>query len=325
MFKSSGITAHRGGAGRGSSAIVDVVQRRHSARLARVALVVCWAVLTPSVFVVGSVVTSWWLAALVAVVAGFVIGCLVGLVVLVWPALRLVWYWAGELALLAVLLGGFWALSQVLPWPLALLLVTAAVVVPLVVPRSRRWLTAWAWVAVSRHRLRTCFATFIRANRYGSLPLMLWGHPTPAGERVWVWLRPGLSLEDLTSEGGLARLAVGCWASEVRISRSGRRKAALLRVDITRRNPLAGMVVSPLAEQVPDLVDGEFADLAALAAALAPPGDGLDLPDVPEPVDTAPATPTSAASRLKPSPRAGKREPSPTVATRAGEDLSEWI
>jgi len=323
VFKSNGTTV-RGGAGRGSSAIVDVVQRRHSARLARVAFVVCWAVLAPSVFVAASVVTSWWLAVLVGIVAGLVVACVVALVVLVWPALRLVWYWAGELAVLVALLAGFWALSQAVPWPFALLLVTLVVAVPLLVPAWRRWLTAWAWVAISRHRLRTCFATFIRANRYGSLPLMLAGRPTPAGERVWVWLRPGLSLEDLTSEGGLARLAVGCWASEVRISRAGRRRAALLRVDITRRNPLADVVPSPLAEQVPDL----DTDFAALAAALAPAGGGLDLPDVPEPASDTPPAAAPAASRPKPSqpsPRAGKREPSPTVTTRAGEDLSEWV
>jgi hypothetical protein len=316
VFKSSG--AGRSGAGRGSSAIVDVVQRRQADRLAKVAFLATWATLTPAVFVVGSAVTVWWLAAVVALAAGFMVAILVGLVVLVWPGLRLVWYWAGEITALGVLLAAFWGLSRVLPWPVAAGVVMTVVGVPLVVPGTRRWLLAWCWVAISRHRLRTCFATFIRANRYGSLPWMLVGRPTPAGERLWVWLRPGLSLEDLTTEGGLGRLAVGCWACEVRIHRASRRTAALLRVDITRRNPLARVIVSPLPARVPDL------DLTTpVAADAGAEVGGLDLPDVSDPADPPPdTTPTAAVSKP---PRPGRREPSPTVVSRIGEDLSEWV
>src|SRR5690606_21216828 len=91
--------------------------------------------------------------------------------------------------------------------------------------RSRRLLVAWVWCAISRHRLRTCFATFIRANRRGSLPLILVAWPVPAGERVLLVLRPGLAVDDLTTDDALARLAVGWWAREVRVRRASGRFA----------------------------------------------------------------------------------------------------
>ena len=56
-----------------------------------------------------------------------------------------------------------------------------------------RHIIAVAWCLIVRHRIRTCFAQFIISNQSGSLPLILWARPTPVGERVWVWLRTGLS------------------------------------------------------------------------------------------------------------------------------------
>jgi hypothetical protein len=129
---------------------------------------------------------------------------------------------------------------------------------------------------VVRHRLRLCFAQFVRAvNRThpGSLPLVLWARPTPAGERVWLWLRPGLDLDDL--DGRLGRLAVACWASEARVVRASPRFAALVRVDLARRDPLIGLVASPLALLIPN-------KNAAVPVSPGMPPVGLDLADVPE-------------------------------------------
>jgi hypothetical protein len=103
------------------------------------------------------------------------------------------------------------------------LLVPAVVVGP-----ARRPLVTWVWCVAVGHRIRQCFAEFIRAaNRMhpASRPLMLWVRPTPAGRRVWVWPRPGLGLADL--EGRTGRLAVACWAGEVRVVRASTRYAAL--------------------------------------------------------------------------------------------------
>jgi hypothetical protein len=321
-----------GAAGRGA-AIVDVVQRRQANRVAKAAFIVVWAVLTPTIVVVASTITHLLLATVIGLAAGLATAAVTYVIVLVWPAIRLVWYWSGEITTLCLLLAGYLGLSRVLAWPAALLLLAAIIVTPFGFPRSRWWLLRWVWCAITRHRLRTCFATFIRANRYGSLPWILIARPTRAGERVWVWLRPGLSLSDLQTEGGLDRLAVGCWANQVKLSRSSRRNSALVRVDITRRNPLAVPVGSPLAALVPDTATGPtgMAGRVNGSAPRVPLVDpaGLDLPGVPEPVDLVPAGRTSkvspASRRATTTTTATAAVPAQTPATGGGDDLSEWV
>jgi hypothetical protein len=201
------------------------------------------------------------------------------MVVRAWPVLRLLCWWSLEIAVSAALLTVWWLLAQVSPWLAATVLSVLAAVG--VVRPLRRRVVAWAWCVVVRHRLRLCFAEFIRsASRARSrplvLPLILWARPTPAGGRVWVWLRPGLDLADL--EGGTGRMAVACWAGEVRVQRASTRYAALIRVDVTRRDPLAGVVVSPLA--------GRFRELEAARTVPVLPSSllsGLDLDGVPDP------------------------------------------
>jgi hypothetical protein len=108
---------------------------------------------------------------------------------------------------------------------------------------------------------------------------MLWARPTPAGERVWLWLRPGLSLEDLDGKAGL--IAVTCIAKQVRIAAASERYAAFLRVDVARRDPLAEDVSSPLALLIPKrktAVNGEVPVSPAVATF------GLELADVEVPV-----------------------------------------
>src|SRR5262249_41015670 len=148
--------------------------------------------------------------------------------------------------------------------------------------RRRGW--ALVWCAVTRHRLRMCFAEFVRVpgrTHHGPrLPLVLWARPTPAGARVWVWLRPGLDLAEV--EGKAGKLAVACWAALVRVARAGERHAALVRMDVARRDPLAGGVSSPLATAVPD--PGEHDDAVPVSPGLPPLAPlGLDLDEVPAP------------------------------------------
>jgi hypothetical protein len=122
-----------------------------------------------------------------------------------------------------------------------------------------------------------CFAAFIAHNRQGTLPFILPARPTPAGERVWVWLRPGLSLADLEQPGQVQKLAVACWANEARVTRASRKYAALIRIDITRREPLADTILSSLPDHVP-------ADMPANAPiSPAIPPTGVNLADVPAP------------------------------------------
>jgi hypothetical protein len=220
-----------------------------------------------------------------------VCGFAVAVVVRVWPVLRALWWWSVEITAVAVvLLVPAWLARVTSAW-LATTAVAAVAALCLLVGPVRRRLTAWSWCVVVRHRLRLCFAEFVRAAgraRPGCLPLLLWARPTPAGERVWLWLRPGLDLSDL--EGKADKLAVSCWASEARMVRASTRFAALIRVDLTRRDPLMGVVASPLSAMVAHLYETVSDGDAPVSPAMPPVG--LDLADIPEP---------------EPAPRGGRR------------------
>jgi hypothetical protein len=232
--------------------------------------------------VVGLLVASLggrpWLGAIVCGLVGALVGAAVSALLVVWPAVRALWHWSGELLALAavgllarmvaLLLGSWW-------W--ALLLLAPAVVVA-AVPTLRRRARGRVWCLVVRHRLRVAFAAFVRANNRQNaavVPLILWVRPTPAGERAWVWLRTGLDVVGLETQAGL--LAVTCWASGVQLTPS-RRFAALVRLDITRRDALRPMVASGLPALIP--VSPALAPTAAEGGWLA-----LDLDDVPETVN----------------------------------------
>jgi hypothetical protein len=329
MAKSNPRTTTGWGAGRAANgaAIVDVVHRRQAHRLAKLAFIVTWTVTAPVVTVAAVAVTDLYLALAVGILAGLVLAGLVGLVVLIWPALRLIWWWTAEITTLALILTAYWWLTTQLPWPPALLLLLVVLAAPWAIPASRRWLVAWCWCAIARHRLRTCFATFVRVNRRGSLPLIGPAWPTPAGERVLVVLRPGLSMDDLTADGLLSRLAVGCWAHEVRVARAFGRFAALVRIDITRRNPLSATVTSPLLDSIPALpttTDGESSAVVG----------GLNLADIPDPTGSGEPSSASTSRSTSSNPASRRRDtarPDTAGPTRlpvhagTGEDLTDWL
>jgi hypothetical protein len=278
--------------GRSSGATVAIVEppvsQWYARRAGATALVVG---LTTDVL--ATAVLSVFYPLLVAVAVGSLAGvaCALVAVVLVrgWPVLRVLWWWSIEIMTTTFVAGGWVALAHLTSWGLAsaaLLTVLAAVVVP---PRPRRFVSAWSWCLVVRHRLRLCFATLVRSQarvtggRPPSLPLLLWARPTPAGERVWLWLRPGLSLEDLDGKAGL--IAVACIANQVRVTAASERYAALLRVDIARRDPLADRIDSPLALLIPSLRTKEKAEVP-VSPAVPPVGlelADIEVPPVPEP------------------------------------------
>jgi hypothetical protein len=253
-------------------------------------------------YVVGSVVAllsatvaSHYLHPIVGAIVGMLLGAafgvLVGAFIVIWPVVRVLWHWLPEIVTAGTAVYGWTWLMSTTSLPVSLLVVAVVVGVPAAVGPVRCRIVATAWCVIVRHRLRLCFAAFIATNRQGTLPLILAARPTPAGERVWVWLRPGLALTDLEAEGQTQKLAVACWANEVRVTREGRRFAALIRIDITRREPLTRRVNSPLPGMVPDHVPS--------AAPTSPgmPPVALDLPDVPEPATT---PPTVREARRKP-------------------------
>ncbi len=257
--------------------MVEVSVARSYARRARVAFYTvtssAGALAIAAFATVGHSIT----AVVLGVLVGAVCGLVVALAVRAWPALRVLWHWAAEIVLFAVVVTGLAAAASVTHPVLAAALVLAASGLAGLVRPVRRRVVAWAWCAVVRHRLRLCFAEFIRSAARSSpifLPLILLARPTPAGERVWVWLRPGLDLSDL--DGRTGKLAVACWAGEVRVVRASARRAALVRVDITRRDPLTGAVRSPLARSVPIVSD------AVTPVSPGGPPLALDLSDLPE-------------------------------------------
>ena len=241
------------------------------------------------------------LAVVLCIPLGMVLGLVAGVLVRVWPVLRVLWWWSFEVAAVALLTVGPSLLARATyPWLALAVVLLLAAVCGLVGP-VRRFVAAWSWCLVVRHRLRLCFAGIVRGSggvRPGSLPLVLWARTTPAGERCWLWLRPGLSLDDLEQDGKVAKIAVACWAGEVRVVRASRRYAALLRVDVARRDPLAGLVTSPLALLIDkwrrDNEKNDTEKAGAPVSPAAPPPVGLDLADIEEP---APEPPTRGGRR----------------------------
>ena len=276
MSKSNGHFFGRSNRG-GMTTVIETPVSRSYRRKAKVAFFVTAGV----VGLLSATVISHYTHPILGLVAGAFIGVaaglLVGAFVTAWPVLRVFWHWSIEIVLATAIVSGWITLMQATPIVVSALIVAVVIGVPASVGPVRRRIVAWTWCLIVRHRLRLCFAAFIASNRNGSLPLILAARPTPAGERVWIWLRPGLALHDLEADGQVQKLAVACWANEVRVVRTPNRRAALLRIDITRREPLAATVISPLPGLVPDPTPAN----APVSPGM-PPVGGLDLPDVPD-------------------------------------------
>ena len=217
------------------------------------------------------------LGGLLGLALGALLGALVAALILIWPVLRMIWHWLPEILLGSFLVYGWTWLMFATPLWLSLLILAVFVGAPAAYGKARQAVMSVYWCLTVRHRLRMCFAAFIATNRQGTLPFILIARPTPAGERVWVWLRPGLSIHDLEQPGQVQKLAVACWAKQVRITPAASRYAALIRIDITRREPLAATVLSPLPDHVPD----DVAYPAPVFPAREPVG--VNLADVPTP------------------------------------------
>jgi hypothetical protein len=151
-----------------------------------------------------------------------------------------------ELTIAAVLLTArFWAWPKLQTWlghTVALIVVSVLVLSVVAVPASRRYLNRRWWSVTTRHRMRACFVQTRTMTHHGKLPLLVWSRPSPVGEKVRVLLPAGLSVKDL--ERVTAEIAAACWATDVRITPS-RRQAALVLVDVIRRDPLTGGALTP--------------------------------------------------------------------------------
>ncbi|MEH0930060.1 hypothetical protein V6U86_15610 [Micromonospora sp. CPCC 205558] len=293
----------------GTVTVIEAKVHRSSARNARLAFVLTAVIVGLLSAVVAASSIHPILAVFVGALIGVPTGGLAWVLVRIWPVIRLLWWWSTEIVL-SVLLLTFWVqLADHTSTVVTLLVVALVVGVPAAIPTIRRQVIAWTWCLVVRHRLRVCFAQFIIANQSGSLPLILWARPTPVGERVWVYLRPGLSMADL--EGRLDKIAVTCHASTALVERASDGNAAYLRFDIKRREVLTAQVNSPLVDVINP--DTPTADRPTPVIPTA-----LDLPDVDAPTITLPAQPK------KPATTANGSKPAASSAPDA-EDVSDWI
>ena len=231
----------------GTVTVIEQPVQRSFARKAKFVFCVVWAaagLLTATVARGSTPRTRRGVLALIAgAVAGLIIAAIVASVVAAWPVIRAIWWWLPELALTGGLITGWTELASHTGLVVRLIAVTALIGVPAAFGPVRGFLFALAWCQISRHRVRTCFSEFIITNRTGTLPLILGARPTPAGARLWVFLRPGLSLADIQQRTD--KLAAGCWASTVIADRASPSNSALVRIDIKRRDPLTRIVSFP--------------------------------------------------------------------------------
>jgi len=281
----------------GTVPVIELKVRRSSARSARLAFVITVVVVGLAAMTVASDRMHPILAGLLGGLLGTLAGALVWLLVRIWPVLRILWWWAPEIGAAIGLTYGWIALANATPALITFAVLAPLVGVPTVVGPIRRRVKAVAWCVIVRHRLRVCFSQFIIANKSGSLPLILLARPTPVGERVWVYLRPGLSLSRLQAR--LDEIAVTCHATSALVELASQsKKAAYLRFDIKRREVLSSKVKSSL----PGLVKTDE-DIPAPTTASAVVPTALDLPDVPaQPITSTAATSATAANGRKPAP-----------------------
>jgi hypothetical protein len=114
----------------------------------------------------------------------------------------------------------------------AFLIMIAPSPVVMVVRPLREFIRDRIWCVTTRHRVRACLTEMRVLNWSGNLPFIIGCFSTTTGEVVWLWMRAGLSIEDL--EANAETLASACWARHAIVDRT-HRNAALLRIEIVRR------------------------------------------------------------------------------------------
>jgi hypothetical protein len=302
--------SNRGTFGRGAGTITVIEEPvlRSYRRKAKIVFHLTWVIVT---VLVATVAASKWhpiLALLAGLAAGLITGAIAGAVVAAWPVLRAIWWWAPETAIIGGLIAGWVELAEHTTLLYRLVSVVVIVGIPAAIKPLRTRINALTWCLVTRHRIRTCFSEFIITNRTGSLPLVLWARPTPAGERVWIWLRPGLSLDDLT--GRLDKIAVACWATAAVAEAASPGNAAFVRMDIKRRDVLTKTITNPLLDMINAGSPAAQQDTPQIPTA-------LDLPQVAA-SDVIPAKPTPLRRPDPKMPAAASQAPVP-------DDITDWL
>jgi len=142
-----------------------------------------------------------------------------------------------ELLIAAVAVAVWLWLTDRMPTWAASLILAALVLAVGIWPPSRRYVLHPGYAVMTRHRLRAVCVERRVMNYSGNVPLLLWCRPTAVGERVWVLLRAGIDAADI--ERNLSHIGSTCWAADARVT-PHRRVAALVVIDVVRRDPLTG-------------------------------------------------------------------------------------
>src|SRR4051812_3257100 len=101
----------------GEVTLVEAPVSQFYARRARLALISVSVVAGAAAASVSSVFVSPWWAIALGVLAGGVCGLMAGVLVAVWPVLRVLWWWSFEITAGVLLLGGSSLLARVTnPW-----------------------------------------------------------------------------------------------------------------------------------------------------------------------------------------------------------------
>jgi hypothetical protein len=300
------------GRGTGTITVIEQTVMRSYRRKAKIVFYVTWFI---TAVLAATVATSKWhpvIALLAGLALGFVTGAVAGAIVAAWPILRAIWWWTPETVITGSLIFGWVELAEHTTLIYRLAFTAAITGIPAAFRPIRSRIHQVTWCLVTRHRIRTCFSEFIITNRTGSLPLILWARPTPVGERVWIWLRPGLSLDDLLDR--LDKIAVACWATAALAETASRANSAFVRLDIKRRDVLTGTITSPLLDMIRPGTPATQRDDTEIPAA-------LDLPQVPASEVITPPTPLKRADH--------QRMPAPVSpqapAAGDGGDITDWI
>jgi hypothetical protein len=306
--------SNRGWSGRGTGTVTVIEEpvMRSYRRKAKIVFYVTWAVVA---VLAATVAASKWhpvLALLAGLALGLITGAAAGAIVAAWPVLRAIWWWTPETVIIASLVFGWIELAGHTTLLYRLAATVAIVGVPAAIKPVRNRINQVTWCLITRHRVRTCFSEFIITNRTASLPLILWAVPTPVGERVWIWLRPGLALDDLLDR--LDKIAVACWATAAVAEAASRSNAAFVRLDIKRRDVLTRTITSPLLDMIKSGAPATARDTTAVPAA-------LDLPQVTA-SEVIPVKPTPLR-RPDSKMSAAASPPAPAPGTPA--DIEDWI
>lgn len=101
---------------------------------------------------------------------------------------------------------------------------------------TRLWLTRRAWLIITPHRVRVGLSVARLRSRSNRPPSIIRTSLTEHGERVMLWLRPGLVFADVVAAQPL--LAAATWSREVRVS-AYHGRANLVALDVIRSIPSA--------------------------------------------------------------------------------------